>query len=168
MNDDLAYLSILRRVGVVLIVVGVIDVGWMIYCVVHSIRYSSSFNIFAIIAGIFLMRGSLRAAALISRFVAFMLAGFLGMVLLWPVFLPPGLALAALRIYPLRFLTSPAFVAFVLGLLFWVLRQLRREAVLEAIAAATGKTLSLRGGHFSPARISRCYCIDSWPNSQVR
>src|SRR5229473_3743503 len=145
MNDDLAYLPILKRVGVVLIVIGVIDVGWMIYCIVHRRSYSSSFNIFAIIAGIFLIRGSLRGAAIISRFALFMLTVFISMVLLWPVFLPPGLALAELRIYPLQFLASAALIAFVLGLLFWVVVQLRRESVLEAIARSAGKTPSLRG-----------------------
>jgi hypothetical protein len=145
MNDDLAYLPILKRVGLVLVIVGVIDVGWMIYCIVHRIGYSSSFNIFSIVAGIFLLRGSLRGAAFISRAATFLLAGFLGLVLVWPVFLPVGLALAELRIYPLRFLASAAFMAFVLGFLFWVVRQLSREIVLEAIARSTGKTPSLRG-----------------------
>jgi hypothetical protein len=145
MNDDLAYLPILKRVGLVLIVVGVIDVGWMIYCIVHRIGYSSSFNIFSIVAGIFLVRGSLRGAAFITRAATFLLAGFLGLVFVWPVFLPAGLALAELRIYPLRFLASAAFMAFVLGLLFWVVRQLRREPVLEAIARSGRKIPSLRG-----------------------
>jgi hypothetical protein len=145
MSDESPYLTILRRVGVVLIVVGVIDVGLMIYCIVHRVGYASSFNVFAIIAGIFLMRGSLRAASLIARFAAFMLTGFIGLVFVWPVFLPPGLALAELRIYPLRFLAFSALFTAVLGLLFWVVRQLRRGAVLEAIARSARKTPSLRG-----------------------
>ncbi|MGD0120501.1 MAG: hypothetical protein ABSD30_20725, partial [Candidatus Binatus sp.] len=127
MNDDLAYLPILRRVGLVLIVIGVLDVGLMIYCIVHRIGYGSSFNVFAIIAGIFLMRGSLRAAATISRFAAFMLAGFLGIALVWPVFLPPSLALAVMRFYPLRVLESMTALVALLAFLFWVVRQLTCE-----------------------------------------
>ncbi len=145
MNDDLPYLPILRRVGVVLIVVGVIDVGLMIYCIVHRIGYKSSFNIFSVVAGIFLLRGSLRGAAIISQAAAFLLAGFIGLAFVWPVFFPPGLALAELRVYPLRFLASLAFAAAALGLLFWVVRQLRREAVLDAIARSGKKIPSLRG-----------------------
>jgi len=145
MNNELAYLPILRRVGVVLIVVGVIDVGWMIYCIVHRIGYSSSFNIFSIVAGIFLLRGSLRGAAFVTRAATFLLTCLLALVFVWPVFLPAGLALAELRVYPLRFLASAALMAFVLGLLFWVVRQLRRETVLEAIARSSGKIPSLRG-----------------------
>jgi hypothetical protein len=139
----MAYLPILRRVGLVLIVIGVIDVGLMIYFVVHRIGYASSFNVFAIIAGVFLMRGSLRAAALISRSAAFMLAGFLGIVLLCPVFLPPGLALAALRLYPTRSLAYLAFVTAFLGFLFWVARELSDEAVLAASARSGTKVRSL-------------------------
>ena len=78
MNDDSAYLPILRRAGVALIVIGVVDVGVMIYCIVYKLRYSSSFNIFAIVAGIFLMRGSLRAAKAISLYGSFMLAALIG------------------------------------------------------------------------------------------
>jgi hypothetical protein len=153
MNDDLTYLPILRRVGVVLIVVGVIDVGVMIYCIVHRIGYASSFNVFAIIAGVFLMRGSLRAASLISRIAAFMLTGFLGLLFLWPVFLPPGLALAELRIYPLRFLGFLAFFTALLGFLFWNVQQLRSEAVLAASARSKVTIPSLRGPILAAAAI---------------
>ncbi len=144
MNNDLAYLPILKRAGLVLIVVGVIDVGVMIYCIVHSIHYSSTYNIFAIVAGIFLLRGSLRGASILSQAAAFLLAAFVLGALLSPVFVPAGLVLAELRIYPLRSLASAASMAFLFGLSFWVLQQLRREAVLEAIVRSKGKIPSLR------------------------
>ena len=153
MNDDLAYLPILRRVGLALIVVGVVDVCVMIYCIVHRVGYASSFNIFAIIAGIFLMRGNLRAAALITRIAAFMLTGFLGMFFVWPVFLPPSLALTQLRIYPLGFLAFLGVFAAMLAWLFWIVRQLRDEAVLNAIVRSTGKRPSLRGPVLTGAAI---------------
>ena len=60
-----AYVHILKRVGGVLLVVGLIDIGVMIYCAVNRISYSSSFNVFAVIAGIFLLRGSLGAASIV-------------------------------------------------------------------------------------------------------
>jgi hypothetical protein len=145
MNDDLAYLSILRRAGVALIVIGVIDVGVMIYCIVYRLRYSSSFNIFAIIAGIFLMRGSLRAAKAISLYGSFMLAALIGIAFAWPVFIPLGLALAALRIYPMRSAASLAYVIAILGVSFWVVRQLRRDAVLAASARSGTRIRSLTG-----------------------
>ena len=143
MNDDSAYLPILRRAGVALIVIGVIDVGVMIYCIVYKLRYSSSFNIFAIVAGIFLMRGSLRAAKAISLYGSFMLAALIGIAFAWPAFIPLGLALAALRIYIMRSLAYLAYVAAVLGVSFWVVRQLRRDAVLAASARSGTKIRSL-------------------------
>lgn len=48
-------MPVLVRTGKVLITVGVIDIGVMIYCIANEISYSSSFNIFAVIAGFFLM-----------------------------------------------------------------------------------------------------------------
>src|SRR5260221_4982584 len=145
MNDDFAYLPILRRVGVVLIVIGVIDVGLMIYCIVHSIHYSSPYNVFAIITGIFLFRGSLRGAAIISQAAALLFAALLVGALLWPVFVPVGLVLAELRIYPMRSLVSAARTLFLPGLSMWVLWQLRRDAVLQEIARSKGKIPSLLG-----------------------
>lgn len=153
MNSELAYVAILRRVGAVLIIIGIVDVGVMIYCILQGIRYASSFSIFALIAGIFLMRGSLRGAALISWFAAFLLAGFLGLAFVWPVFVPPGLALAEIRVYPLRFLLSLTSFAALIGLLFWVLRRLRCEAVLAASARSATKIYSLRGSILAGAAI---------------
>ena len=49
--------TILRRVGLVLIAFGMLDIGVMIYCIANAINYSSSFNVFAVIAGIYVGRG---------------------------------------------------------------------------------------------------------------
>ena len=66
-NDAPAsYRAILRRVGLLLIVIGVLDVGYMIYCIVNGESYSSGLNIFAIVAGIFLIRGHLGAVGLVT------------------------------------------------------------------------------------------------------
>ena len=40
---------ILDRVGLALIVFGLLDMGVMIYCIVNSVNYSSSFNLFAVL-----------------------------------------------------------------------------------------------------------------------
>jgi hypothetical protein len=45
--------EILRRVGIPLIAFGLFDIGVMIYGLINHINYSSSFNIFAVLAGIF-------------------------------------------------------------------------------------------------------------------
>ena len=82
---------------------------------------------------------------IISRFAAFFLAALLGILFLWPLFLPPGLALAEVRVYPLQFFLFLAFFAAVLGLLFWIVRTLRRETILAACLRSATKIRSLFG-----------------------
>jgi hypothetical protein len=45
-------------VGIAILLVGSVDVGWMVYCFIHKISYSSSLNLFGVAAGMFLMRQS--------------------------------------------------------------------------------------------------------------
>src|SRR6266700_7722065 len=117
------YRAILKRVGLVLVVIGLIDVGVMVYSIVNRQSYSSSFNIFAVIAGIFLMRGGLRTAGLVRWFSVFMLVGFLALAVVAPFLQPLDLSLTELRLNPGSFLIGVIFYFFVLGLLYWVARQ---------------------------------------------
>lgn len=71
------HIKILRRVGWLLVVVGALDIGVMIYCITNQIAYSSSLNVFAVVAGIFLLRGSLEAVRYVAWFSAFMFSGLL-------------------------------------------------------------------------------------------
>jgi hypothetical protein len=48
--------TILRRVGISLIAFGLFDIGVMVYCIINRINYFSSFNIVAVLAGIFVWR----------------------------------------------------------------------------------------------------------------
>src|SRR5690349_11783541 len=75
----------LKRVGLLLVIIGVIDVGFMFYCIATNRNYSSSLNIFAIIGGILLLRGSLSAARVITWFAAFAMTSFLGGIALAPL-----------------------------------------------------------------------------------
>jgi hypothetical protein len=128
------YRSSLRVVGITLIVVGVLDIGWMMWCIAHKQGYSSSFNIFAVVAGILLMRGGLRTANVVAFFSAFMLGGFVGGFLGLPVLIPVGLVLAYLRLYPVFFLTDFLLTVCVLVLLGWIYRRLTASPILAAIA----------------------------------
>lgn len=65
------YRKNLKQIGSVLIVLGLLDICWMIYCISHNISYASSFNFFAVIAGIFLYRGNAKTAAIAAWFSAF-------------------------------------------------------------------------------------------------
>ncbi len=139
-----AHLPILNRVGGVLLTVGVIDIATLIYCIANDISYSSSFNIFAVVAGIFLLRGSLRAASLVRWFSAFMFAGFASLVVVWPFMQPLDLTLTQLRLYPRHSVATIALIVGVFALLAWVLTQLGRQPVQIAIAALGRKRRDLR------------------------
>jgi hypothetical protein len=136
------HMSILRRVGKVLIAIGLVDIAVMIYCIVNGISYSSSLNIFAVIAGIFLFRGSLRAVAIVSWFGVFLISGLVGLVLLWPFFQPIELTFLRFKLNPISFCTSLTIGVFVLGLIYWVVHELRREPILAARIQAGAKPSS--------------------------
>ncbi len=135
-------MAILRKVGIVLVTIGLVDIAVMIYCIINGISYSSSLNIFAVIAGIFLFRGSLRAVSIVSWFGVFLISGLSGLVLLWPFFQPIELTLLQFKLNPISFCLSLAIGIFVLGLICWVVRELRREPVLAARIQAGAKPSS--------------------------
>jgi hypothetical protein len=130
--DD--YRLSLRVVGITLIVVGVLDIGWMIWCIAHGQDYSSSFNIFAVIAGILLVRGGLRTANVVAFFSAFLLSASIGALLVLPFLMPFDLVLAYLRVYPVTLSVSLLVAVFIIVFLGWIYRRLTAPPILEAIA----------------------------------
>lgn len=141
---DTQLIHILKRVGIVLLAVGLIDIAVMIYCIANHLSYSSSLSIFAVFAGIFIMRGSLRAASLVRWFSVFMLAGAVALLIAWPFMQPFSLTLTQLRLNPAESIEKVMFIAFVLGLLVWLIRELGREPVMAARAAAGRKQRDMR------------------------
>jgi len=113
----------LRRVGWSLIAIGLLDIGLMVYCVTHNLRYDSSFNVFAVAAGIFLLRQNMRAASVVSFFAAFFLPPAAVAVVLNPLVVPIPIAIELIAI---------ALIVYV----FWVYRSLTSPAVMEARRAA--------------------------------
>jgi hypothetical protein len=129
--------AVFRRVGAVLLLVGLIDIGIMIYCIMNGISYASSFNIFAVVLGVLLLRGNLRAASIVRSFGAFMLAGFVGLIGGWPLLQPIGLTLAELRhMAPRDLALYGALALCVVALLFWITLELNEDVVLTAFRAA--------------------------------
>ena len=128
--------KILKRAGIVLVVFGLIDIAVMIYCIVSNASYSSSFNVFAVIAGVFLIQGSLKAASIIRWLSALMLSGFLLMSVVYPFIQPFGLTLTQIKINPIGFFSSIILGILVICLLIWLVRELGKESVVEARRAA--------------------------------
>ncbi|HEX9174336.1 MAG TPA: hypothetical protein VF861_16930 [Telluria sp.] len=133
--DRSADLPILRRVGRVLLVIGVLDICLMVYCIVRGISYSSSLNIFAVIAGLALLRGSLRAASIV-RWFAWLWPAFAIVFVAAMVTQPADLTWTQLRLAPMGILTSVLLLVLLCGLWWWLTRELGREEVLAALRAA--------------------------------
>jgi hypothetical protein len=136
MDGPPPYRKILNRVGAALVLIGLVDFGWMIYCIIHKISYSSSLNLFAIAAGILLMRGSLRTASYVRWLSVFFVSGFGAALLAWPAIQPLDLTLTELRLN-----TGPAVVGvcatlLVVAAFYWVGRQLGDEQIRKATQAA--------------------------------
>jgi hypothetical protein len=142
--DEQAYRLILKRAGLVLVAVGLIDIGWMVYCIVNGIAYSSSLNLFAVIAGVLLIRGGLKTAGIV-RWLALLAASTLVTVAVALPFLQPiGLSLAEIRFHTVSVVTSIVAMAALAAALSWVARELGREPVQSARDEAGFKRRSAR------------------------
>jgi hypothetical protein len=130
-------MRILRRVGWALVIVGIADIGLMVYCVLQDKSYSSSLNVFAVVAGAFLMRGSLAAARIVTWASAFLFSGFIGaLVFVFPFMQPLDLWLTEFRLNPgISFLTVLAAILST-AFLGWVYLQMRSQEVIAARAEA--------------------------------
>lgn len=123
---------ILKRVGIALCLVGVIDAIVFIYCARNNIDYSSSFNIFAVIAGLFLIKGSIRVAHIVTLFSAFLLAAFVGLLITFPLMQPVELQLIDFKLNPVSRQLSIVFMLFATGFIYWIYRQLSGEPIMLA------------------------------------
>jgi hypothetical protein len=142
--ESQSYRSILKRVGLVLILVGVADIGWMIYCIIHKMSYSSSLNLFAVIAGILLMRGNLRTAVAVRWFSMFFLSACVAMLVAWPALQPMGLTLTRIRLNPGGSVGNAMFAIFVVSFLYWFAKELGREPVQVASDSSGLKRRKMR------------------------
>lgn len=127
-----------------LLAVGLIDIAVMVYCIINSISYSSSLNIFAVVAGIFLLRGSLRAVGIVRWFAVFMASAAIGILVVLPFIQPLDLILTYVRLSPIAALGTVALLLGVLCFLLWLQWQLGKPPVLAAQAAAGRKQQNMR------------------------
>ena len=122
---------ILKRCGIVLIVVGALDIAYMVWCIANDRSYSSSLNIFALVAGILLVRGSLKAARWVAMGASFLFAaGALAIVGL-PFIYPIGYWFAVLR-HRAGVAVTIVIALALMSVLFWIRQQLLRSEVLKA------------------------------------
>lgn len=132
------YREILRRVGRILIVTGVIDILHAVYCFATGRNILFSFNILLIISGFFILKGSLKAVRIVSWLLAFLIAfSFGSVIIVMPFRFPFDLLITFIKLEPIRSLTSFVFIpAVTIILLIWMYRELRSQAVLTALDEA--------------------------------
>jgi hypothetical protein len=127
--------KILKRCGIVLITVGVLDIGYMIWCIANHISYSSSFNIFALIGGIFLYRGGIKTARWVIQLSTFMLVACGVFLLVMPFMYPLGYWIAVFK-HGSGFIMSTFITITFFALLVWLRLQMTRPEVSQAILTA--------------------------------
>jgi hypothetical protein len=133
-SDDVR--QILHRVGLAVLVFGLLDIGLMIYCIANDVSYSSSFNIFAVISGIYLYRGHPWYVTWVTRAAGFYVAAFCTMLLISPFLFPVDLGLLQLRLHPVDTVVDVLITIGVVIFLMWVYRELRQTPVLTTFTAA--------------------------------
>jgi hypothetical protein len=132
----------IKRVGFVLVVAGLLDIMVMIYCLAKGLRYSSSINVFAVIAGILLIRGGLRTASIVSWFAVLLLSCVTGGVVALPFLQPLDLTFTQIRLEPMMFVASVIYFALLAALLSWVTHELRRPSICSEISRSGAKVHS--------------------------
>jgi hypothetical protein len=140
---DTRHLPILRRAGTVLLAAGLIDLAALAYSLAQGQAYVSGFNLFAVVAGVFMLRGSLQAALVARWFAVWMLAALLATVFVLPFMQPFSLTFAQLRLGIGPAPASIGLAVLVTALLGWLAWQLGREPVRAARAARHLKPWSL-------------------------
>ena len=125
-----------RKAGIALLITGVIDIGVMAYCIANKMSYSSSFNIFAVIAGILLIKGGVKTARAVRWFSVFLVVAFIGLLLVTPFTTPFGLLLTQLKLNALSIVGSLGFGLGLIAVLIWVHLQLSTPESLNLLAQA--------------------------------
>jgi hypothetical protein len=129
-----------RKAGIALAIVGAIDVLVFIYCIINKISYSSSFNIFALLAGIFLIKGGVKTARVVRWFSVFFVVGFIGVLIFIPINTPLSLLIAQLHIQPMLTVGPYIFGIPFIYLLYWVHKQLSTPESLGLLSETGYKT----------------------------
>lgn len=133
MKEILHYRTILRRVGVVLVAAGVMDIIFASYFFVIGMSYVPRFNILAIGAGMVLLLGKLKIVRWASLFISFLLLYAAGAWLIESFLVPRSLLWAYVRLQPGYLVMSSIPALLLLALLAWVHRTLTGPVIEDAM-----------------------------------
>ena len=121
-----------RKVGIALLVIGILDIGYMIYSIFNGFSYTSSFNIFAVVASIFLIRGNLIAALITRFFVTFFAAVVFGIVILYFYLMPIDLIMVQIKLQSTLMLSAALILSCVIAILIWMCIQFSTSESIQA------------------------------------
>lgn len=125
-----------RKAGLALLAFGALDIGFMIWAVANDLGYSSSFNIFAIILGVLLIKGNAGIARVVRWFSVFLGLGLLGFMVVYPLGEPVDLMMIRAKMHPGIYGAQIALTIAFAGLLAFMYRELSTQAALDAMAEA--------------------------------
>jgi glucan phosphoethanolaminetransferase (alkaline phosphatase superfamily) len=129
-----------KNAGIALLAIGILDVGFMVYCIVNNINYSSSFNIFAVIAGIFLIKRSASTARIVRWLTVFFAIALVCSTLALFFITPFDLQITQLRLNPLPIISQLLLSILVITALVWIHLQLSTPDALNILRQAGYKT----------------------------
>ena len=132
--------STFLKVGRVLVIVGILDICLMIWAISTQHGYSSSLNIFAVIAGILLIKGSIKTARIVRWFSAFFLTIIPVMLVSYPITTPFALLAIQIKTNITTILLTLPFTLLMIYFLYWVYKQLSNQESLAELSAAGYKT----------------------------
>ena len=144
MSDQPDHRIILKRCGIIFLMVGLLDIGLLFYCIRHSIPVKSSLSMIGIIGGVYLLRGNLRTAAFMQWGSVFLSTLLISWLLILPWLLPGSLVALAVRLNPLTVPVGLAFVFTLIGAFLWTARDLGSEPVAHARAEIGRKPIRVR------------------------
>jgi hypothetical protein len=133
-----------RRVGVVLLVVGLIDLAITLVRLGSAGPWPAILDGTAIAAGTWLLLDGARAALWVRSLAVFLLAGGVMLIIAVPVLQPLDLTVTEVRLDPIGCLAKAGPFAFALCLLLWVARELGRQLVRDAIISAAIRRWDMR------------------------
>ncbi|AVO42756.1 hypothetical protein C6571_16940 [Simplicispira suum] len=116
-------------------VAGLLDLAALTYSFVQGLAYVSGLNLFGVVVGVFLMRGSLQAALVVRWLAVWLLAALLATVFVSPFLQPFSLTFAQLRLGMGPEPVAVGLAVLALALLGWLAWQLGREPVRAARSA---------------------------------
>ncbi|MEM7581548.1 MAG: hypothetical protein AAF316_17260 [Cyanobacteria bacterium P01_A01_bin.80] len=123
------YRLTLKRVGAVLIAVGILKIAYILYLTFQGKSHPSWSNILFLIAGIVLFRGNLRAVPIVRWFAALSFSTSLGSLILLPFIKPLELWIIEFHLNTVSFLTWSFIKILEIALSFWVYLQLRSVSI---------------------------------------